>query len=114
MKRDGVLPAGQKFSNKSRLCSLDFNKDEILNLVIRTLNIQKSHNHEEISIRMIQICNKSLLKLLIILFEETVICYPNIGKRSNIVISHKMNEKKLVKNCQTIYILLTLVKHLEK
>ena len=52
---------------QSRLTSLYFNEEEVLK-IIRALNIHKGHGHDDIFIRMIKICDKSLLKPLIILF----------------------------------------------
>ena len=65
LKNDSVLPINQIFLTQSRLANLDFNEDEILK-IIRALNIHKAHGHDDISIRMIKICDKSILKPLII------------------------------------------------
>ena len=70
LKNDSVLPVNQIFLTQSRLSSLDFNKDEILKK-IRALNIYKAHGYDDISIRMIKICDKSLTKPLIILFKNS-------------------------------------------
>ena len=78
------------FLTQSRLNSINFNEDEILK-IIKALNIHKAHGHDEISIRMIKICDKSLLKQLILLFEISTksSCYPDIWKKSNIIPVHK-------------------------
>ena len=60
-KNNSVLPINQKFLTQSMLVSLDFNEDEILKIT-GALTMHKSHGHDPISIRMIQICDKSLLK----------------------------------------------------
>ena len=90
LNNSSVLPVNQMFLTQSRLNFINFNEDEILK-VIRALNIHKAHGHDDISIRMIKICDKSLLKPLIILFENSIksSCYPDIGKRSNIIPVHK-------------------------
>ena len=46
---------------------LDFNESGTLK-IIRLLNIHKAQGYDDISIRMIQISDKTLLKSLIILF----------------------------------------------
>ena len=73
------LPTNQIFLTQSRLRSSDFNKGELIQ-VIRALNINKAHGHENISIRMIKICDKLLLKPLIVLFRNSIesSCYPDI------------------------------------
>ena len=47
------------FLAQSRCISIDFNEDDVLK-VIRALNIHKTHGHDDISIRMIKTCDKSL------------------------------------------------------
>ena len=61
--------ADQTFLTQSKLTSLDVNQEEIVN-IIRALKIHKAHSHDDISIRMIKICDKSLLKPLIPLFQN--------------------------------------------
>ena len=94
LKSDSKIPINQIFLTQSRVSSLDFNEDEILQM-IRALNIHKAHGHDDISIRMIKICEKSLLKPLTILFQNSTksLCYPVIWKRSNIIPVHKKNDK---------------------
>ena len=61
MKTNSVLPVNQMFLTQSRRISIDFNEDDVLK-VIRALNIHKTHGHDDISIRMIKTCDKSLWK----------------------------------------------------
>ena len=115
LNNSSVLPVNQMFLTQSRLNFINFNEDEILK-VIRALNIHKAHGHDDISIRMIKICDKSLLKSLIILFENSIksSCYPDIWKRSNIIPVHKKNDKQLVNNYRPISLLPIFGKILEK
>ena len=115
LKNDSKIPINQIFLTQSRLSSLDFNEDEILK-IIRALNIHKAHGHDDISIRMIKICDKSLLKPLTILFQNSTksSCYPVIWKRSNIIPVHKTNDKQLVKNYRPISLLPIFGKIFEK
>ena len=55
-KNDSVLPKNQMFLAPSRLDSLGFNEDEILK-IIRALNILKAYGHDDISSRIIKICD---------------------------------------------------------
>ena len=99
LKNDSKLPSNQIYLTQSKLISLDFNEDEVLK-IIRSSNIHKAHGYDDISIRMIKICDESLLKQLIILFKNSSKSshYPDIWKRSNIIPVHKKNDKRLVKN----------------
>ena len=103
LKNSSVLPINQTFLTQSRLTSLDFNEEEILK-IIRALNIRKAHGHDDISMRMIKICDKSLLKPSILLFQNSakLSYYPDILKRSNIIPVHKKNDKQIVKNYRPI------------
>ena len=90
LKNSSALPVNQMFLTRSILNSINFYEEEMLKIV-RALNIHKAHGHDEISVRMIKICDKSLLKRLILLFEKSTksSCYPDIWKRSNIIPVHK-------------------------
>ena len=116
LKNNSVLPINQKFLSQSRLVSLNFNEDEILNAFIRALNIHKAHGHNDISIRMMKICDKSLSKSLILLFKNSTKLYhnPDTWKWSNIVPVHKKNDKELVENYRPIFLLPILGKTFEK
>ena len=85
LKNNSVLPIDQILLTQSRLVSLDINEDKILK-IIRTLNIHKVHSHDDIFIRKIKNCDKSLLKPLILLFQNSIkLSYcPYLWKRSNI------------------------------
>ena len=115
MKNSSVLPIYQKFLTQSKLISLDFNEDEILK-IIRALDIQKAHGHDNISIRMKKFCEKSLLKTLILLFQNsTELSYnPDIWKRSDTIPVHKKNDKKLVENYRPMSLLPIFGKCFEK
>ena len=106
LKNSSVLPINQTFLTQSRLTSLDLNEEEILK-IIRALNIHKAHGHDDISIRIIKICDKSLLKPLILLFQNSakLLYFPDIWKRSNIIPLHKKNDKQLVENYRPISLL---------
>ena len=115
LKNNSMLPPNQLLVTQARLGSLDFDEGEILR-IIRALNINKAHSHDDISIRMIKICDESLLKPLFILFKNSLKLsyYPDIWKKSNIIPDHKMNDKQLVNNYQPISLLPIFGKIFEK
>ena len=104
LKNDRKLSSNQIYLTQWRLGSLNFNEDEIRK-IIRALNSNKAHDYDDISIRMIKICDKSLLKPLIILFKNSTKSsrYTDIWKRSNIIPVHKKNDKQLVINYRLIF-----------
>ena len=99
LKNNSILPTNLIFLTQARLEFLEFNEGEILK-IIRALNINKVHCHDDISIRMVKICNKLLLKPLTILFKNLTssCCYPDIWKKSHIIPAHKKNDRRLVNN----------------
>ena len=115
MKNDSKLPSNQIYLTQSRLVSLNFNEDEIFK-IIRALNPHKAHGYGDIFIRMIKICDKLLLKPLVILFKNSPKSshYPDIWKRSNIIPVHKKNDKQLVINYRPISLLPIFGKIFEK
>ena len=104
LKNDSILPVNQIFLTQSQLSSLDFNKDKILK-IIRAINIYKAHDN--ISIKMMKTCDKSLTKPLIILFKNSTKSsyYPDIWRRSNIIPVHKKNDKQLITTDQFLFYL---------
>ena len=109
LRKDSVLPINQMFLTQSRLGTLGFNENEIQK-IIRALNIHKAHVHGNIPIRMKQICDRTLIQTLIILFQNSVkyLYYPDIWIRPNIIPVHKK-----VKNYQTISLLPIFGKNFE-
>ena len=62
--------------------------------------MHKAHGQDNIFIKMIRICKKSLVKPLTLLFDYSLknSCYPDIWKKSNITPVHKKNDKRFVNN----------------
>ena len=106
LKNGSVLPKSQIFLTQSKLCTLHFDEKELIK-IIRNLNVHIAHGHDDISIRMIKICDKSILKPLILLSENSTKSsyYPDIWKKSNIIPVHKKNDKQLVNNYRPISLL---------
>ena len=115
LKNNSSPPANQIFLTQSRLTSLDFDEDELFK-IIRALNINKAHGHDDISIRMIKVCDKSLIKPSTFLFKTSIRSshYPDIWKKSNIIPLHKKNDKRLVNNYRSISLLPVFGKFLRK
>ena len=115
LKNNSVLPKSQIFLTQSRLSTLDFNEEELIK-IIRNLNVHKAHGHDDISIGMIKMCDKSILKPLILLFENSTKSsyYPDTRKKSNIVPVHKKNDKQLLTSHRPISLLPIFGKIFEK
>ena len=78
----------------SNLPVINFTGDDILK-IIRSLNINKVHGHNNISIRMMKTYNKAILEPLSIIYKnfiETEI-FPDSLKKSNIFPMYKKRYK---------------------
>ena len=83
---------------------MNINDDDIF-AIIKNLNPNKSHGWDNISIRMIKLCGKSIAYSLKLIFEASLQGgeIPDYWKKANAVPAHK--KKKLVKNYRPISLL---------
>ena len=105
LSNNSTLPK-KYFLTEKRLITIDFNKDDILK-IIRNLNVNKAHGHDEISIRMLKICDSAVTEPLSILFKNCIGSgiFPNIWKMSHIIPTHKKNDKCLINNYRPVSLL---------
>ena len=85
------------------LLSISINND--IFQIMRSLNINKAYDHNNISIRMIKICDKAVVKPLCIIHKnctDTGI-FPDLWKKCNIVSGHKKGDKQLLQNYRTVF-----------
>ena len=73
----------QSFETSNRLSTIDIDSKKILNL-IKGLNSNKAHGHDDISIRMLKLCGPSIIKPLSLLFNNCLRdgAFPNDWKKS--------------------------------
>ena len=101
--------------NHPNLLSLEINPEDILKL-IRNLDPNKSHGFDGISIRMIKMCDESIIKPLNIIFKNSINegTFPSQWKKANVTPIYKNGEKKLIKNYRPISVLPVCGKLFEK
>ena len=89
--------------------------EKILN-ILRSLNPNKAHGWDEISVRMIKLSDDALVLPLKIIFTNCLQrgLFPEIWKHANVVPVHKKNEKNLKGNYRPISLLPIFGKILEK
>ena len=68
--------------------------------ITRSLSVSKENGNDDISVRMIKICNDSLVQPLPLSFRSCIDTgvYPDTWKKSNIAPVHKKGDKQIVKN----------------
>ena len=111
---DSVLPADSIVTDL-RLDSIVFDESKILAL-IRALNVNKAHGHDDVSIRMIKICDDSIVKPLIKVFQASLNShrFPKTWKKANVVPVFKKGDKSVVKNYRPVSLLPIFGKIYEK
>ena len=105
------MPSLLNLNLTSKLSVINFTDDDILK-IIRSLNINKAHGHDDISIRMIKICDKAILEPLSIIYKNCIDTgiFPDSWKKSNIVPVHKKGDKQLLENYRPVSLLPMLSK----
>ena len=76
-------------------------------MIVRALNINKAHSHDDISVRMIKICDEALVKPLSLIYKNCIDTgvFPDIWKKSNIAPVYKSGEKQIIDNYRPISLL---------
>ena len=92
-----------------------FTEHDILS-IIRSLNSNKAHGWDDISIRMVKMCDESIAYPLKIIFETALKSgiYPDKWKKANVVPVHKKESKNILKNYRPISLLPVCGKIFEK
>ena len=106
LPNDSKLPENQTYITETKLSSFNI-EDEDIYKIIKTLDINKAHGHDEVSIRMLKLCDKSIVKPLSIIFNNYKLknTFPNLWKKANVIPIHKKGEKDLIKNYRPVSLL---------
>ena len=93
------LPDKITCNTAARLTSIKFDNNGILK-IIRSLNVSKAHGHFGILVRMIKVCDASLVQPVSLIFRGFIDTgvHPDTQKKSNIVPVHKKGDKQIVNN----------------
>ena len=88
----------QTYTTDSKLFPLQFQDKDIK--IIRSLDTNKAHGYDDISIRMLKICDLAIIKPLSIIFRNCInhSTFPNLWKKSNICPIHKKCDKQIINN----------------
>ena len=101
-----VLPAKLTFKTQTRLNSICFEEDDILK-IIRNLNVDKAHGHDNISIRMLKICDSVVVEPLSLIFKNCLDSgiFPMLWKKSHVIPTQKKNDKCCINNYRPVSLL---------
>ena len=87
---DSALPSTTNSASNVSLSSIQFKDQDILKIT-RFLNYNKAHGYDDISIRLLKICDSSIPKPLSTIFKNCLQTgtFPNNWKKFNVVPIHK-------------------------
>ena len=99
ISNDSTVPLNINFETRERLSSLESCVDVIVK-IIRSLDQNEAHGHNEISIRMIKLCASSILKPLHLIFSNCLETesFTKEWKKVNLISVHKEGDKQLITN----------------
>ena len=103
------------YSPVDKLTSIKFDNNDILK-IISSLNVNKAHRHDDISVRMIKMCDESLVRLFPLIirgFTDTGV-YPDTWIKCNIVPVDKKGDKQIENKYRPVSLLPSCSKILEK
>ena len=98
-----------------RLSSITCENNDILK-IIRNRDTSKAHGFDNISVRMVMLYDDSLIKPLLIIFQNCINSgvFPDSWKKSNIVPVHMENDKQLINNYRPVSLLPICIKIFER
>ena len=99
----------------AKLDSNDITDEQISNF-LTSLKVNKAHGPDDISVRMIKLCENSLVFPLKLIFNNILRTgiFPKQWKRANVTPVHKKDSKQLIKNYRPISLLPIFAKVFEK
>ena len=71
LKIGSNIPDSQTYMTNAKISSIKFENIDIIN-VIKALNPCKAHEHDDLSIRILKICELVIVKPLVILFKNFI------------------------------------------
>ena len=106
LNNDSNIPYCQRYMTNAKICSIKFENKDIIN-VIKALDPCKAHGYDDISIRILKICDSATEKPLAILFKNYICLgiFPDTWKKSNICPIHKKGDKQIVNNYRPVSVL---------
>ena len=100
---NSVFPREFIYMTEKRIQSITFSESDVIK-IIRALDVNKAHGHDNISVRMIKLCNNSVAHPLTLIFQNSMAAgtFATQWKRANIVPINKKNDKQIVSNYRPV------------
>ena len=106
LTNSSVLPSTISFKTHSRLNSISFEKEDVRK-IMRNLNVNKAHGHDNISIRMLKICDSEVVEPLSLTYKNCIDSgiSPDTWKRSHSIPTYEKNDKRIINNYRRVSLL---------
>ena len=103
------------YRTENRLSAISFKDEDILK-IIKLLNVNKAYGHNNISIKLLQICAAEVVKTLSLISKGFIQygIFSNLWKKSNIVPIHKKGNKQFMVNYCPVLLLPICAKIFER
>ena len=90
IKNDSKLPSYLNYKTDNYLSNVNFSIDDIAK-ILQSLDPNKAHGQDKISIQMLQLCVNSICKPLELIFQQAMesSSFPSEWKKENVVPIHK-------------------------
>ena len=111
---DSTLPTLLENPNEA-LFSLEIIASDIRK-IIKVLKVNKAHGYNEISIRMLKLCESAITELLHLIFKNYLCssALPDVWKKANVIPVHNKGDKQVLKNYDPVLLLPICGKIFEK
>ena len=111
---DSTLPTLLETPNET-LSSLEIIASDI-GKIIKALKVNKAYGHDEISIRMLKLCESAITEPLYLIFKNCLSSntFPDVWKKANVIPVHKKGDKQVLKNYRPVSLLPICGKIFEK
>ena len=78
--------------------------------------MNKAHGHNEISIRILKLCESAITEPLYLIFKNCLSSktFPDVWKKANVILVHKKGDKQGLKNYRPVSLLPICCKIFEK
>ena len=103
VRNSSVLPTDFELFTDKSLSNITFSVNSIIR-IISSLDPNKAHGHNMMSIRILKICGDSINKPLGLIFRACLEhgIFPQKWEKSNLVPIHKKNNKQSIRNYGTV------------
>ena len=110
---DSTLPTLLETPNET-LSSLEIIASDI-GKIVKALKVNKAYGHDEISIRMLKLCESTITEPLYLIFKNYLSSntFPDVWKKANVISVLKKGDKQVPKNYRPVSLYRSVQKYLK-